>query len=348
MSDSSVTIPAWLSEALKETERVVLDCFERTGHADFKNLLLGQHLGGKRLRPMIVAASAGLGERPSDAVPNAAAAVELFHLATLFHDDILDEPSERRHHATADRFEGSHRALLAGDYLLAEALGLLVRHLPHDTASFFIDTVKTIVRSEILASKTLHRTDVSDTEYLEIIHHKTASLFGFSASLGIRLTSEQPERIEALARFGAELGTAYQLADDLEDLMGLVDGSDNDLRRGYWSLPVIELLKRIPLEDRTHVLQHAEAADETSRQHLLQLMKRFSVFPHLGVRTRKHLHEAEKALDFFGRARGRASDSRDLLLDLCHRVHEKWSRLIRAYDKLAEQAGRTNTRLSVA
>ncbi len=318
-----------------ETDKIILEVFENTGSADLKDILKNQHRGGKRLRPMIVAASGQLGGKATPKLAYGAAAIEILHLASLFHDDVLDDTDSRRFQLAAQKQNGNLTSILSGDYLLAECLNLLVTHLPKETATYFLSTIKQMIKSEIHSNKLLFNLDISRKEYLQIIDDKTASLFALAGSLGMRITSQNAEHIQGLTGFGHHLGMAYQIADDLQDMMGLLEGSDNDLAHGYVSLPVIELLNAA--ENKDEIKEWIRNLTEVNKINLVQRMTSFSIFKITFSTIKKHLDGAQNELRRFSSgASGDTVAALEFLNDLSDQLKAKTDRIIDEYEKIAE------------
>ena len=324
----------WLQDLILSSEKIIHEIFENTGSADIKDLLKRQHNGGKRLRPMVIAASAQLGEKSSEQLPYAASAVELFHLASLFHDDVLDDTLMRRDQLASPKKIGNLRSVLSGDYLLAESIELTVKYLPKEIAHYFLTTIKTMVRSEIISHKLLFNTEITRKEYLDIIASKTAVLFELACSIGIRLTTGNSDRIQRLTHFGHQLGMAYQLVDDLEDMMGLIEGGDNDLAHGYMSLPVIELFKSAPAEDKARITKILQTPGDPHE--LLHWMKSFSIFRTITADIKRYIDEAKKELRL-PLQNDEQKIATAMLETLCDYVLNKGIDVIRKYEVLEEE-----------
>ncbi|MBX7150585.1 polyprenyl synthetase family protein [bacterium] len=326
----------WLQALVKDTELVIHEIFERTGSAALKELLKSQHSGGKRLRPMIVGASAQLGESETKVLAYGSAAIELFHLASLFHDDVLDRTESRRNRLTSQKEVGISKSILTGDYLLAESINLMVKHLPAEVVKYFLDTIQLMIRSEITSNKLQYNWDITSKEYFEIIANKTAVLFAMAASIGIRLTSADQTAIQRMSSFGHQLGIAYQLVDDLEDLLGVIEDSDNDLANGYFSLPIIELLHAVPKNNKADIKKYIQNLNEANRISLLKLMRTFSIFKTMIAQIQKHLDAAKKELKYFT-----ANETNDsalvVLAGLCEQVSQKARKIVRVYESMADQ-----------
>ncbi|HEY3398037.1 MAG TPA: polyprenyl synthetase family protein [Armatimonadota bacterium] len=197
---------------------------------------------GKRLRPLIVLlAAASVGEPPPAAV-NLAAAVEEIHLASLIHDDIIDDAEQRRGRPAAHAALGRRKAVLAGDFLAAAAYRDLSSASLPEAAEAFTGALVAMTQAEVLAVSTAG-TVPSEADYLEIVNGKTAALFGASAYLGALAAGLPAAEAAALRSYGKLLGTAFQIRDDLLDLYGTAEAVGKPVRRdltaGLYTLPVI-------------------------------------------------------------------------------------------------------------
>jgi geranylgeranyl pyrophosphate synthase len=330
------TIP-WLKNFVEQTDAAIAEVFENTGSADLKDILKRQHQGGKRLRPAIIGASARMGENMSESVTFAAVAVELLHLASIFHDDVLDNTESRRLQMSAQKKIGNLTSILSGDYLLTESIHIMIRHLPKEVTEYFLATVKKMIKSEIYSHKLLHNPDISKKEFLQIIDEKTASLFALASSIGIRSTSSNTDAIDRLTQFGHNLGMAYQLTDDLEDMFGLIEGSDNDLQHGYVSLPLIELLNAAADDLKPDIRQCIKHADRAKSIRLIQLMKSYSIFKVTFTQIKKYVETARENLR--GLRTNGLKDQEDCLgylTELCSFIENKIEKIIVAYEKIAD------------
>jgi octaprenyl-diphosphate synthase len=175
-----------------------------------------------------------------------AAVVEMVHMATLVHDDVLDEAEVRRRGSTVNALRGNEAAVILGDYLLASAYHLCSSVESRDAAIAVGDTAMTMASGELLQLH--HRDDLSldEATYFEILDRKTAALIGLSCALGSAASGAPPETVDALRAFGRGMGVAFQIQDDLLDLMGeeSVIGKSvrRDLAKGKLTLPLIHAL----------------------------------------------------------------------------------------------------------
>jgi heptaprenyl diphosphate synthase len=208
----------------------------------------GRHLveaGGKRVRPMLTLLAAQLGGGVSPAVVDAAVVVELTHLATLYHDDVMDEAGVRRGAESVNARWGNTIAILTGDYLFARASDLTAT-LGTQATHIQAQTFARLVEGQI--SETGGPADGEDAveHHLQVVADKTGSLIATSARLGALLAGADPADVETVARFGEIYGVAFQLSDDLIDIASETADSGKtpgtDLREGIRTLPVLLVL----------------------------------------------------------------------------------------------------------
>ena len=200
--------------------------------------------GGKRLRPILVVLSAKVcGYKGSDA-HTLAAVVELIHVASLVHDDVLDEAAIRRGRETLHARWGNKVAVLVGDYLHARVLSMLVSRRADDPAmAILADTTQAMCEGEVIHAYKSGDFDISETEYLKIISFKTGKLITASCTLGAHLGTTDSKQIEALTVYGQQIGIAFQIVDDVLDFAENPDklgkNTFGDLREGKLTFPII-------------------------------------------------------------------------------------------------------------
>ncbi len=204
--------------------------------------------GGKRLRPILVVLSAkARGYEGADA-HTLAAVVELIHVASLVHDDVLDEAAIRRGRETLQTKWGNKVAVLVGDYLHARVLSMLVSRRADDPAmAILADTTQAMCEGEVIHAYKSGDFDISEEEYLKIISFKTGKLIAASCTLGAILGPHDTQQIEAFTAYGKQIGTAFQIVDDLldfvEDPEKLGKNAFGDLREGKLTFPIIHTRK---------------------------------------------------------------------------------------------------------
>ena len=203
--------------------------------------------GGKRLRPALLLLSCGaLGYRGEPRL-TLAAVVEFIHTATLLHDDVVDESKLRRGHQTANAAFGNAAAVLVGDFLYSRAFQMMVEVGDMRVMRVLADATNTIAAGEVMQLMGTHDPQVDEARYLEVIRRKTAKLFEAAARLGAVLAKGPPAVEEGLARYGAHVGTAFQLIDDVLDYSGdaatIGKSLGDDLAEGKPTLPLIHALR---------------------------------------------------------------------------------------------------------
>lgn len=201
--------------------------------------------GGKRFRPMLVLLSGHLGNPAEPRLVPCAVAIELTHLATLYHDDVIDEATVRRGAPAANVAFDNRIAILAGDYLFARSSGIAA-DLGPVVSRVLADTIAELCEGQIMESEGSGRDDQTTEHYLTVIDKKTAALIAASCRLGAWLAGAAPATVDAAEAYGRALGMAFQLSDDVLDIAGRPEESGKvpgtDLREGVYTLPVLETL----------------------------------------------------------------------------------------------------------
>ncbi|PFG40378.1 heptaprenyl diphosphate synthase [Georgenia soli] len=232
--------------------------------------------GGKRLRPLLTLLGAQLGEGANDRVRTAAVAVELTHLATLYHDDVMDSAPLRRGAPAAHEVWGNSVAILTGDLLFARA-SRMVADLGADAVRVHSETFERLCLGQL--HETLGPADGQDpvAHYIRVLADKTGSLIATSARYGAAFSGAGTDVADLLARYGEKVGVAFQLADDVIDLSSdaAVTGKTpgTDLREGVDTMPVLLLRERAAngtLDDRGSGVLDRLRADELASDEALR------------------------------------------------------------------------------
>lgn len=247
MADTS---PQWLVDDLLRVEELMLERAGGSAHP-----LVGEaatHLlraGGKRLRPALVLVASRAGEPGRLATDQAAAALELVHVATLCHDDVIDETDTRRGVPTVHSKWGTEVAVLAGDYLFACGCGLGA-DAGGEVPGILASAIAAVCEGQISETEALGSPERHVADYTETIRLKTAALFRAAGELGAVTSGAGPEQRAALCDYGENLGTAFQIVDDLLDVVGNPDVTGKipgtDLAEGVFTLPVLLGAERDP------------------------------------------------------------------------------------------------------
>lgn len=206
--------------------------------------------GGKRLRPaLVILTSRALGANPQQMhkAIELAAIVEFIHTATLLHDDVVDESDMRRGRLTANAEYGNSAAVLVGDFLYSRSFQMMVKIGLMDVMDVLSEATNTIAEGEVLQLLNCKDPDVTEARYMQVIDFKTAKLFEASCRLAGIVTAQSQEVITNLGHFGAEVGSAFQLIDDVLDYAGesaeLGKNVGDDLREGKPTLPLIHAMR---------------------------------------------------------------------------------------------------------
>ena len=242
--DTSVLEEAF--EAIDEVEDLLAGVAERAPADLVEPSLISLTSGGKRLRPLLLVLSACMGEPEREDLLQAATAIEVLHTATLIHDDIVDRAESRRGVPTTVAEYGREIAAATGDFLFAEAFSKLAGiGDPRLVRAFAVASVG--LASGELEQYRANGADVEVEAYLEHIRKKTAGLFQVACVAGATLGGLSLVQIDALASYGQALGIAFQMSDDIMDLVGkpglMGKGIGTDLVEGTVTLPVIFALK---------------------------------------------------------------------------------------------------------
>ena len=203
--------------------------------------------GGKRLRPALALLSAGATGKITASHVDLAVILELIHIATLVHDDIMDGAELRRDQPSANAKWGNAITVLLGDCLFAHALRLSTNFSNSDISRRIADAAAEVCSGEIVQTQRRFDLKLSTADYYRIIEMKTAALFSAACELGAFISEASPPVISALKSFGSKLGVAYQIYDDILDLAGSEEETGKtlgtDLRKGKFTLPVLLMLQ---------------------------------------------------------------------------------------------------------
>jgi len=273
--------------------------------------------GGKRLRPALVLLAANAFDAKGSAKHELAAVIEFIHTATLLHDDVVDESSLRRGRKTANAEFGNAASVLVGDFLYSRAFQMIVEAGSLRIMRVLADATNVIAEGEVLQLLNVHDADTEEESYLRVIRYKTAKLFEAATQVGAILGGASPELERALAEYGAHLGTAFQLIDDVLDYSGdLQETGKNlgdDLAEGKPTLPLIRVMRE-GTEDERRLVRHAvEQGGKADLEGVVAAIHRVGALDYARSRAREEAAIATGRLE-------RLPDSpcRDSLLQLAH------------------------------
>lgn len=286
---------------LLEAEKVLVEELQSDNPYVSDILQHSTRFRGKRLRPMLLllTAKASGGIRHDHKV--LAAVVEMIHLATLVHDDVLDEAETRRHVATVNARWNNETSVLFGDYLFTHSFHL-ASSLDTTYACRRIGRATNIVcEGELSQIKERGNLDLDEETYFKIINGKTAELTALCGDLGARYSQADAVVITAMEQYGRSLGLAFQIADDVLDLMGNEGKTGkslgSDLQKQKLTLPLIRLLSTMPDSESTEIRQILSHPDETTRQRLTPYFDRSDAFDYTQQRAKSLAQEARRQLE---------------------------------------------------
>jgi heptaprenyl diphosphate synthase len=259
--------------------------------------------GGKRIRPLFTLLAAQFGDPKRQDVITAAAAVELVHIATLYHDDVMDEATMRRGAVSANARWDNTVAILAGDYLFAHA-SRLVSDLGTDAARIIAETFAELVTGQMRETIGPMPGDDPITHYLSVIRQKTGSLIATSGRFGGMCSGAADEHITALRRYGEIVGAAFQISDDIIDIASPSDESGKtpgtDLREGVPTLPMLYALADQDPGDRDGArlrdLVGRPLTDDGEVAEALDLLRESSALPRARKTLSDYADEAREVL----------------------------------------------------
>lgn len=213
--------------------------------------------GGKRLRPMLLLLAARLAGYDGPRGVRLACVVELLHTATLIHDDVVDQAPLRRGRASANAQWGDDASVLVGDHLYAKSFAMLVRDADGAVLETLARATVSMTEAEVFQLERKRLGMTTETDYVRIITQKTASFMSACCRIGALLGRLPDEQVDALTRYGLELGIAFQISDDAldfvadQDRLGKAIGAD--VREGKRTLPLIATLERATVADADRV-----------------------------------------------------------------------------------------------
>jgi octaprenyl-diphosphate synthase len=256
--------------------------------------------GGKRLRPALLLLACGaLGYR-GDARFTLAAVVEFIHTATLLHDDVVDESKLRRGHETANAAFGNAASVLVGDFLYSRAFQMMVEVDDMRVMRLLADATNTIAGGEVMQLMGSHDPQVDETRYLEVIRRKTAKLFEAAARLAAVLARSAPAVEDGLARYGAHVGTAFQVIDDVLDYSGdeatIGKSLGDDLAEGKPTLPLIHVMRSGSAADQAVVRQAIVAGGREDFSAVLRAIRASGSLDYARAAAQREVNAASEAL----------------------------------------------------
>ena len=212
---------------------------------------------GKQLRPRLCLLSAKLCGEPTENTYRAAALIEMIHVATLIHDDVVDDANLRRGWPSVNRVWKNKLSILVGDFMFSKALTNMIHLKDFDALDILSSTAERLSQGEIQQIEKAIKKNMTEEIYYKMVSDKTASLFSAACKLGVMTVTEDNDKREALAKFGEKFGLVFQIKDDLLDITGNVEGLGKpagfDLKKNILTLPLIHLFEKLDSSDSKRV-----------------------------------------------------------------------------------------------
>jgi heptaprenyl diphosphate synthase len=259
--------------------------------------------GGKRLRPTLTILSAlAAGAEISDELIKGAVSVELVHLGSLYHDDVIDEAPTRRGVESVNARWGNLVAIVAGDYLLARA-SEIAAELGTEVSALLARTIGRLCEGEVAELRYAYQADRPESAYLVAIAGKTASLMSTSCRIGGLAVGAPRDQVEALTAFGHAFGVTFQIWDDILDLIGMEEAlgkpAGHDLVEGIYTLPVIRALGVPAVGDELRALL-GRPLDTPDRDKARDMIRSTDAVAASVVEARRYADQAAEAMGVFG------------------------------------------------
>lgn len=261
------------------------------------------HSGGKRLRPALVLLSANMFQGVRTDHHYLAAIVEFIHTATLLHDDVVDESDLRRGKSTANHVFGNAASVLVGDFLYSRAFQMMVKLQNMRVMEILAEATNTISEGEVLQLLNVRKVDITEQDYLKVIHFKTAKLFEAATRLGAVMSNAGAQQEQGLAVYGMHLGTAFQLIDDVLDLSGdpgqIGKKLGNDLAEGKPTLPLLYAIQHGTEAQAALVKAAISQGDLTQMEAVLEVLASTGALAYVREVARKEADLACQAIAGF-------------------------------------------------
>ncbi|HAH43421.1 polyprenyl synthetase family protein [Gimesia sp.] len=255
---------------------------------------------GKRLRPILLLLSAAATGGINESHYVLASVVEMIHLATLVHDDVLDDALIRRHVATVNSRWNNETSVLVGDFLFTHAFHLTASLGDARACRLIGRATNLVCEGELAQIYERGNHELGEEQYLEIINGKTAELCAISTQMGALYAGADESIVQAMDEYGRALGVAFQITDDLLDLLGdeeqMGKSLGSDLQKEKLTLPLIRLLDQCSPEDRATLQEILSQPDPNTRQRLTQYIKNSDAIDYAGNRAREFAKQARDAL----------------------------------------------------
>jgi heptaprenyl diphosphate synthase len=264
---------------------------------------ISKHLveaGGKRLRPALYFMCTKNQVSTMEKIMPMAIAIELIHMATLVHDDVIDNATTRRGKSTANSCWGNHSSVLIGDYLFAKAFSLVANKASNEMLKVLTDVICSMCEGEINQNRSTFIADQTENDYLKRIEQKTADFIAASCELGGLAVGLSLEETKALRDYGYSLGMAFQITDDILDITASSEQIGkpvgNDLRQGIVTLPVIFALEHSADRDELKEIIQTKNMSEEKIKRGLSIIQNTEAIEYSYKRVSEYLNHARSVI----------------------------------------------------
>lgn len=283
---------------------------------------------GKGIRPTLVMLSAAMNASVKGASTGrraclAAMLVEMIHVASLIHDDVIDEADTRRGRASVNARWQSHKAVILGDYILARNMNIGLQSGQFDLVTHICGSMAALCEGEVLQDECAANRTMTRQSYLDIIYKKTACLLGVSASAGALAVGATRDKVTSMRRFGEAVGMAFQIRDDILDYTPTARTGKpacNDLREGKITLPLLHVLECLPERRRNELVERLSHCheDESAVEYLRSTVEAEGGLTYAGEVMQGYIARAAEMLSDY-----EDSEYRSALVNLCAYIAER-------------------------
>ncbi|MCL2414703.1 MAG: polyprenyl synthetase family protein [Bacteroidales bacterium] len=266
---------------------------------------------GKQIRPVLILLAAEICGGITPKSYRAAVSMEVLHLGTLLHDDVVDQSEMRRNQQSVNAKWDNKTAILVGDYLFSETLKTITTHKDYEVLSIVNEAVRAICEGELIQMQNIANADISEDIYYDIISKKTASAFAAACACGAFSADAEEKNISMFRQIGWHLGMAFQIKDDLLDLLPNAETGKpkgNDIHEQKFTLPLIHFLKTASEIDKKSALDtvqnHYESMDKI--QHLSGQILDSESLIYTESKIAEHIEKADNLLNSFPNGTGKA------------------------------------------
>ena len=265
--------------------------------------------GGKRFRPLLLLAASELCGYKGERRYPLAAVIEFIHTATLFHDDVVDHAETRRGRVSANRIWGNEASVLIGDFLYSKSFKLMTEDGNLAVLKLISKTTNMMSEGEVFQLMKAGDAGTTEEDYLSIVEKKTSILISAACAIGAIIADADGERIDALSRFGMELGTAFQITDDALDYVGREEefgkAIGQDIRDGKMTMPLIRTMQSCTPEEKILIETGVKKRNADSAAEIMQLISRYDGIPYSLQRAKEGIETAKGFLSAFPESNAR-------------------------------------------